>query len=327
MARPLRLEYPGSLFHITVRGNEKRPTFIDDRDRHRFLDLLGEAVRRFDWVITAYVLMSNHYHFVVELTDNTLSRGMKWLNGAYSQWFNHVHDRVGHLFQGRFKSFLIDKETYFREVLRYVILNPVRAEMVARPENYEWSSYRATIGQVAAPSWLDVDAALVLFGNDRGTARVQYQRYVNDGIGSSRRPWDDLVGQIYLGSDSWVEKVRELIEERPRSNDYPSPQREVQRPAMRAVLSAVSEVMGVPEDRIRTGRGGTPRSLAAWLGCYEANLTNGQVAAALCLRSDGHVTRMVAAYDRALAGNSVLRECVDRCVSTLRRRKKERPDP
>ena len=320
MTRPLRLEYPGSLWHITVRGNEKRPTFVGDRDRHRFLDLLGETVRRFGWVLTAYVLMSNHYHLVVELTDNTLSRGMKWLNGSYTQWFNHAHDRVGHLFQGRFKSFLIDKETYFREVVRYVVLNPVRAKMVARPEDYEWSSYRATIGQSVAPSWLAVDAALICFGNDLRTARVQYQRFVDDGVGSSRRPWDDLVGQIYLGSDSWIEKVRQRIEEKARSNDHPSSQRELLRPGMEAVLSAISQVMDVPQDRIRNGRGGTLRSLAAWLGCYEGRLTNCEIAAALRLRSDRRVTTLIADCNLELQRSAMLREGVDRCVTTLRRK-------
>src|SRR5689334_2023017 len=131
MTRPLRLEFPGSYWHITHRGNERRPTFYRDADRLYFLDLLGEAVGRFKWIVTAYALMLNHYHLLLELTDvETLSRGMKWLNGKYVSWFNRRHDRVGHLFQGRFKNFLIDKETYALEVSRYVVLNPVRAKLV-----------------------------------------------------------------------------------------------------------------------------------------------------------------------------------------------------
>src|SRR5687768_14261290 len=112
MARPLRIEYPGALFHITARGNERRLIFRDDGDRHRFMRMLAEAVDRFGWILTAYVLMPNHFHLVLELTRMTLSRGMQWLNGTYAHAFNRRHDRVGHLFQGRFKAFLVEKETY-----------------------------------------------------------------------------------------------------------------------------------------------------------------------------------------------------------------------
>src|SRR4051794_2665905 len=137
MSRPLRLEFPGSLWHITQRGNERRPMFYTDDDRCHFLDLLAEAVERFKWIVTAYALMPNHYHLLLELIeDDTLSRGMKWLNGTYAQWFNRKHARVGHLVQGRFHGFLIDRETYFLEVLRYVVLNPVRAKIVRYPEEY-----------------------------------------------------------------------------------------------------------------------------------------------------------------------------------------------
>ena len=133
MARPLRLEYPGAVWHITARGNERKNIFRSDADRRLLLELLGDAVRRYGWIVHTYVLMSNHYHFLIETPRPTLSRGMQWLNGKYAQRFNKRHDRVGHLFQGRFKGFLIENSEYLNEVLRYVVLNPVRAGLVARP--------------------------------------------------------------------------------------------------------------------------------------------------------------------------------------------------
>src|SRR5215213_10285052 len=142
MARPLRIDVPGALHHVTSRGNERRPIFRSNRDREAFLQLLAEAVKRFGWSVTAWVLMTNHFHLVIQTPEANLSRGMQWLNGSYADWFNRRHERSGHLFQGRFKSFLIDQETYFDEVLRYVVLNPVRANMVGGPEEYRWSSYR-----------------------------------------------------------------------------------------------------------------------------------------------------------------------------------------
>jgi REP element-mobilizing transposase RayT len=323
MSRPLRLEFPGSLWHVTARGNEKRRIFFDDHDRCRFLELLGEAVRRFGWILTAYVLMTNHYHAVVELTENTLSDGLKWFNGAYAQWLNRRHDRVGHLFQDRFKAFLIQKEKYFREVLRYVVLNPVRAGMVARPEDYMWSSHRAILGRVAPPSWLAADEVLANFGQGRAIARAQYERFVEDGIHSSRRPWDDMVGQIYLGSETWIDDVRDRVERIPRPGDHPLAQRELARPHMESILSAVASAANIDVDLIRHGRGGVPRMTAAWIGCYEGHLTNAAIAAALRLRSDKQVTNLVRECDQRLALNPRMQSFVDRCVATLGRKNSE----
>ena len=176
MARPLRIEFSGAVYHVTSRGNECRAIFRSDRDRKTFLRLLGETARRFRWSVTAYVLMTNHFHLVVQTPEPNLSRGMQWLNGRYAGWFNDVHHRAGHLFQGRFHSFLIEKETYLAEVLRYVVLNPVRARMVDRPEQYRWSSYRATAGLESAPDWLDRTAALQMFGSAGEVAEHEYPR-------------------------------------------------------------------------------------------------------------------------------------------------------
>lgn len=291
--------------------------FLDDRDRTQFLELLGEAVRRFGWIVSAYVLMSNHYHLLFELTGKTLSNGLHWLNGTYAQWFNFTHDRVGHLLQGRPHTPLVDKQTYFLEVLRYVVLNPVRANMVPHPEDYEWSSYRATVGLSDVPSWLAADNALAWFSSDRGAARARYKAFVEAGIGSAESPWNNLVGQMYLGSEEFIEKMRDHVEVKPRSSDHPLSQRYVARPNMSAIMSAVATVMGVSENEIRFGRGGTSRRVAAWIGCYEGLLKNSEMAAALRLRSDAQITNLVAQCDRELNENAEMRECVDRCVATL----------
>jgi putative transposase len=149
MARPLRIEFPDALYHVTSRGNERRAIFRSDHDRRTFLGFLGTAARRFGWSVTAWVLMTNHFHVVIQTPEPNLSRGMQWLNGVYAGWFNARHHRSGHLFQGRFKAVLVDSQRYFAEVLRYVVLNPVRAKMVERPEDYRWSSYHVTAGQEA----------------------------------------------------------------------------------------------------------------------------------------------------------------------------------
>lgn len=167
---------PGALYHITFRGNERRPIFSDDVDRTMFLTLLGRAVKRFGWSVTAWVLMTNHFHLVVQTPEANLSRGMHWLNGVYAGWFNRRHRRSGHLFEGRFHAF--EKESYFLELLRYVVLNPVRAKMVARPEDYHWSSYRSTAGSETAEAWLDAASILDRFDTDSTVAQQRYQAFV-----------------------------------------------------------------------------------------------------------------------------------------------------
>ncbi|MBW2056862.1 MAG: transposase, partial [Deltaproteobacteria bacterium] len=144
MARPLRIEYPGAVYHITSRGNARLPVFDDDFDRRAFLTILEDVVKRYNWLCHAYCLMENHYHLVLQTVDANLSLGMRYLNGVYTQRFNRRHHRAGHVFQGRFKSILVEQESYLLELCRYVVLNPVRAGMVKHPAAYGWSSYRAT---------------------------------------------------------------------------------------------------------------------------------------------------------------------------------------
>ena len=140
MARPLRLELAGGLYHVTSRGNSRQDIYIDDEDRLCWLDLLGDTCTSFNWVCHAYCLMTNHYHIVLETVEGNLSQGMRQLNGVYTQRFNRRHRRVGHVFQGRYKAILVDKDSYLLELSRYVVLNPVRAAMVNDVGDWEWSS-------------------------------------------------------------------------------------------------------------------------------------------------------------------------------------------
>src|SRR5215469_5219135 len=157
MARPLRIQYDGALYHVTSRGNERKAVFRDDTDRELFLNILAGVTERFHWLCHAFCLMDNHYHLVIETPDANLSKGMRQLNGVYTQAFNRRHRRVGHLFQGRFKAILVQKESHFLEVCRYVVLNPVRARSVVTPQQWRWSSYGATAGLVRAHRCLSTE--------------------------------------------------------------------------------------------------------------------------------------------------------------------------
>ena len=203
MARPLRLEYPGAVYHVTSRGNARQNIVADDRDRTLFLERLAQVINRFAWHCHAYCLMDNHYHLLIETPKPNLSQGMRQLNGTYTQAVNRRHQRVGHLFQGRFTAILVEKEAHLLELCRYVVLNPVRAKMVTHPRFWRWSSYRDTVGERAAPIWLTTDWILGQFGTREREAQVRYREFVADGR-EGPRPWDQLKGQIYLGSEAFI---------------------------------------------------------------------------------------------------------------------------
>jgi REP element-mobilizing transposase RayT len=226
MARPLRIEYPGALYHVTARGNARDWIYVDDEDRETFLELLGDVVASFNWALHAYCLMGNHYHLLVETPEANLGHGMRQLNGVYTQRFNRRHERVGHVFQGRYKAILVEKDAYLLELARYVVLNPVRAGLVGDPAEWPWSSYRATAGLDGRPPWLSVDWLLSAFSRQRAAARDQYRQFVAQGIGRGS-PWDQLQGQIYLGSASFVQSVAEEragdAAEVPRAQRRPAP--------------------------------------------------------------------------------------------------------
>ncbi len=236
MARPLRLEFPGALYHVTSRGNARLPIFEDDQDRQRFLTILGEAVKRFNWLCHAYCLMVNHYHLVVETVEGNLSQGMRHINGVYTQDFNRRHNRVGHVFQGRFKSILVERDSYLLELCRYVVLNPVRADMVEQPEQYPWSNYRATAGFGKRPFFLTVEWILAQFGQKRVEAQRAYRRFVL--VGKKKpSPWEELKAQCILGSRKFIEKIKPALKDKSMLTEIPKRERFVFRPSLDQLLS------------------------------------------------------------------------------------------
>jgi REP element-mobilizing transposase RayT len=234
MARPLRIEYPGALYHVTSRGDRQEAIFDDDQDRTTFLNVLAEVVSRFHWRCHAYCLMGNHYHLMIETPEGNLTKGMRQLNGVYTQWSNRRHKRSGHLFQGRYKAILVDQDSHFLELARYIVLNPVRADMVKRPGQWSWSSYRATAGTAAAPVWLTIDDLLAEFGKRRAVARQKYQEFINEGIGRESI-WKDLRGQIYLGDEGFVQRMRGKLGDRAEDVNIPRVQQRGPAPKLSTV--------------------------------------------------------------------------------------------
>lgn len=235
MARPLRIEYPGALYHLTSRGNARAPIFLDDQDRRRMLLVVAGLVARYGWRIHAYCLMGNHYHLLAETPRPNLSRGMRWLNGVYTQRFNRRHARVGHVFQGRFKAILVERDRYLLELARYIVLNPVRAGLAAGAGDWPWSSYRATSGACPAPAWLCTAWVIEQFGDSTAAARHRYREFVNAGSGQ-QSPWEQLRGQVFLGSDAFVQTLAPRLAELGGTPEAPRAQRLAPRPSLAELL-------------------------------------------------------------------------------------------
>ncbi len=235
MARPLRIEYAGAVYHVTSRGNEKKPVFKNDQDRENFLNTVQHVNKRYNWICHAYCLMTNHYHLLIETPEGNLSLGMRQLNGVYTQLFNKYHGRSGHLFQGRYKAILIQKDSHLLEVCRYVVLNPVRARIVEAPEDWKWSSYLATAGKAEPHPCLTKDWVLGQFSRKRDKAEKEYRQFVQWGIGK-KTIWTEVRGQALLGEDDFVDKLTDYLKKHKDIPEIPRSQRYSTRPSLAVLL-------------------------------------------------------------------------------------------
>ena len=220
MARKQRIHYPGAFYHVMLRGNAKQTIFHDKNDIRRFEEILSEGLEKYNLRLCAYCWMKNHVHMALQVSDVPLSKMMQNLSQRYTGWFNHHYDRVGHLFQGRYKAILVDYKGYLLEIIRYIHLNPVRAELVTDPVEYTESSHRAYIALDKVPQWLSINPALKLFGQAEETAQISYLHFMGQSVET------DLLellrkggtkGRI-LGNDDFVQKALKQTNEQPASD-------------------------------------------------------------------------------------------------------------
>ena len=210
MARPLRIEYPNAFYHITSRGNERRPIFRAKENYERFIGYLESATERYGAQIHCFCLMPNHYHLLLETPRGNLQAILHHLNTAYTNYFNRKTGRVGHLFQGRYRAILVEKDSYALELSRYIHLNPVKSKLVDHPSRYPWSSYLTYTGKPQGWDWLRTDFILDQMSSNRRRAQERYWEYVKDGIEKgSPDPLEKVVASTLLGSEKFMNWVRE----------------------------------------------------------------------------------------------------------------------
>lgn len=210
MSRPVRIEFPGAHYHITSKGIKGRAVFLSDEDRVSFLNVLSAVVSRYGWLIHSYVLMNDHFHLVMGVPEANLSKGMRQLNGVYTQQFNRTHGQEGPLFQGRFRSVLFETDTFLLPLCRHVVLNPVRTGEVRSPQAWRWSSHRAVAGIVRAPSFLHQEDLLAGFGHRTNGRRQKYKEYVKAGIGGAS-PLEQRCNQVLLGSPKFLNEMQPIL--------------------------------------------------------------------------------------------------------------------
>ena len=211
MSRPVRIEFPGAIYHITSKGSKGQTIFRDREDRAVFLNILDNVVSRFSWLVHSYVLMDEHFHLVVEIPEANLSKGMRQLNGVYTQHFNRRHDEDGPIFQGRFKSVLFEKSSYLLPVCRHVVLNPVRVGTPSQLNRYRWSSFRATAGDAKSPSFLHTSDLLAGFSKREKVSRRKFREYVEEGIDSDS-PLLERSNQVLLGSAKFIREMQPILQ-------------------------------------------------------------------------------------------------------------------
>jgi putative transposase len=305
MARPLRIERPGGRYHVTARGNEGKAVYRADSDRFHFLELLGEATERFAVRIHAYVLMDNHFHLLVETPEANLSRAMQWLNVSYSVWFNRRHQRVGHLFQGRFKSLVIEDDAGWQEVARYLHLNPVRlaglgldkrqqgasrrtgiaapsvrvvGDRLSRLRQYRWSSYRSYAGYERGVQWLRRQPLDRICGRSQTERCAALRQYTEQPVrqGVLERPWDRLVAGFVLGSESFARQLRKKLV-RANAREQPALRQLEQRLKWADIVSALERVKGEKWGEFSQRYGDWGRDAALWLGRRRGRYTLGEL--------------------------------------------------
>lgn len=345
MARPLRIERAGGWYHVTSRGNERRAVFRDERDRRHFLEQLAEMTARFRVRLHCYVLMENHYHLLLELTEANLSRAAQWLNLSYSVWFNRRHSRSGHLFQGRFKSVAVERDSWALELSRYVHLNPVRVGKLGMGKRqrsaqrlglapapdptvvqerlrylcaHRWSSYQAYVGLITPPKWLECQTVLSLGGGPKKEWSKRYREYCETAVreGLKQSPWESLREQVILGGEEFLAEVQGQI--RGHAQEQRGAQRLLAaRPRLAEIIKAVEAVKGDKWAQFRDRYADTGRDLVLYLGRRLSGMKLKELATAVDLPNYGVVATNALRYQKRLASDPAERAILKRVLKLL----------
>jgi putative transposase len=319
MARPLRIEYEGAFYHVTSRGNEGRRVYFSKSDYDKFVDYLKRGKEKYQYLLHGYVLMTNHYHLLIETPLPNLNRVMHYLNGSYTNYFNLKRNYRGHLLQGRYKAILVDRDSYLLELSRYFHLNPVRAKIVERPEDYPYSSYRAYIGR-GKDDIVDRDVVLGMMAKDSRKAIKLYRDFVSGAIGDKiESPLKKVFGGIILGTEEFIkETLEKLREEDLRQKKGISHAREFkQRYGAREIMDRVAADLNISPDEVCEKRNRKIRGIIIYLIKRYTGFTNGQIGQCLGNLSEFAVAKAYQRFLKKLEKDQALEKEVEKLRKSL----------
>ena len=310
MARQLRIEYKGAFYHVTSRGNRKQAIFLGDLNCLRFLDCLAEACETHEARFHAYCLMENHFHLMAETPRGNLSQIMHFINTAYSTYHNKSQDRFGHLFQGRFKSILIEADAYAQRLSRYIHMNPVRAKIVQAPGQYRWSSYSHYTGLRKSPPWLATDFILGFFSQDKNEARRLYQDYaMSEGGSDAELLRHEIKTSPVLGSPEFIEKItNRLAPDQIQDRELPDLRKLIEKHPLNLIQIEADRVLG------RNNK--FNRDISVWFACKQAGYVQAEVANFFDL-SQSTVSNICRRTRKFLSENEIIRQAVLEIKSNL----------
>jgi REP element-mobilizing transposase RayT len=320
MARAWRIEFEGAYYHVLSRGNERRDIFRTDADRVLFLQTLAEACARFDIDLFAYVLMPNHYHLLLRSRQANLSRAMHWFSGTYTRRFNNRHERSGHLFQGRFKSMLVENDAYVLQLSCYIHRNPLRAGLTQRLADYPWSSYVVYAYGHKAPEWLSIQLILNQFNvsNPHRAYREKVQRYAQE----EKRLWEDFRHGFILGSEGFSALIRDRFLPQHRAASVPQQLRLAKDQDLKPILKAAADLLGFDLPRLivkrrLSGAEKEKRDLLLYWIWKAGRFTNEQIGSLFGL-SYSAVSHSVQAMKTKLQGAKELQTSIKRLHSQFK---------
>jgi putative transposase len=316
VARPLRIEYEGAFYHITARGNERKRIFFGKGDYDKFKEYLLDAQDKYGYRLHCYVLMGNHYHLVIETPDGNMNKVLHCINGSYANYINRKRNRNGHLLQGRYKGILVDRDAYLLELSRYLHLNPVRAKIVERPEDYRQSSYRSYV-KTQKEAIVTTDLILGMVSEDGKTARRAYREYVEKGVAEGgRNPLEDVYGGVILGSRGFIKQALGTLKEAALDEEEIARRRELRKFEIEDVIEAVCSYFEVPADRLAEG-GKDLRDMAIYLLKRHTSVLNRQIGEFLEGLTYSGVSKANQRFSVRMSRDRSLRKAVEKITGSM----------
>lgn len=316
MARQLRIEYEGAFYHIISRGNQRDIIFFEDSDFMKFIEILKRTKERYNYILHAYCLMSNHYHLLIETPKANLNRLMQNINTSYVVFVNRKYRRSGHLFQGRYKAIVVDKDNYLLSLSKYIHLNPVKAGIVTFPEEYRWSSYREYIGYVHT-GIVDINNTLAYFSKKLKTAMMEYKKFVDCVNKDEKDPLKDVKACIVLGGEKFIEKIKEIVKTKQIDKEVPALERLAPRISMEEVVKKVADYYSLFSTylRKRTRKYSKQRKIAIYLSKIATGRKNSEIGSYFGISPQAITNILTKVEDEIQESNELKKEITDvKCI-------------